>query len=155
MNYCSATCQALLLRKETNVPEESNILIGMRRHSDKTAILAHNIQLLLDSQQVTIPELAKKSGISARMIHFILKKERTASIDIVEAIGNAFGFDGAHLLMADFKPEIVKGGRFDRLYHTYAEADETGRHLLEMQAEYMSTKKASANNPNVVNRLAG
>ena len=64
------------------------------------ARLARNVKNLMTTQNISAQEVQRRSGgdVTGRMVGYILKEERAASIDIVEALGKAFKVQPALLL---------------------------------------------------------
>lgn len=62
----------------------------MQNSNDVRKQLAVNLKKLMDDRVFSAKEIERRSGISARMIGYILKQERGASIEVVEAIARAF-----------------------------------------------------------------
>ncbi len=64
------------------------------------ARLARNVKNLMTTQNISAQEVQRRSGgdVTGRMVGYILKEERAASIDIVEALGKAFKIQPALLL---------------------------------------------------------
>jgi len=66
-------------------------------------------------------------------------------MDKAERIANALGFELWQLQMPGFRPDIIKGENFDRLYHAYLDTDEAGRRVMETTADYVTTHKQPGN----------
>lgn len=110
--------------------------------------LRKNVQTLKDLTGWSLNEIAKRAGggVSDKTIGNILNKVYMPGIDKLTCIASAFGLEAYHLLMPDFRPDMIKNGRFDRLYHAYVNADDDGRRVMEATAEYV-TKHPTANDP--------
>jgi transcriptional regulator with XRE-family HTH domain len=70
----------------------------MDNHSLTSKLLAKNLRYLMDMYDLKPKELSKRSGISDRMIQYILNMDRTPSIAVVDAIAAPFGQKGWQLL---------------------------------------------------------
>lgn len=62
----------------------------MSSSTDSREQLAINLKKLMDKHGYSAREVERRSGVSARMIGYILKQERGASVEIVESIARAF-----------------------------------------------------------------
>lgn len=102
--------------------------------------LAKNLKMLLDETGMKVPALAKASGVSERMILYILSEERTATIETANDLAAVFHLDGWSLLMPDLKADLMKNGRLAKLVKNYFTASKEGReyidHVAEKEAEY-------------------
>lgn len=105
-----------------------------------------NLERVLATTGWSNRKLAQKSGVSDRLIGMYRNREAVPSMDKAERIAKALGFELWQLQMPDFRPDILKGGGLDRVFHAYADTDEEGRRVLETTAEYVvSHKRAPAN----------
>ena len=108
----------------------------MKTKPNVTEILVENIRSLMKETKTTKPMLAKKSGVSERMIAYILAKQRTPTVDIAESLASAFGLRGWQLMVPGIKPEIAKST--DSLISRYSEMTPEGREYLDRVAEQES-----------------
>ena len=95
--------------------------------------LSTNVASLLAYTGWSKEYLAKRSGVSLRMIAYILSKERAASIEIAEAIGNAFGIS----VWAILNPHLEPGqqGKLEKLVKNYSNTSPKGRDYIDMVAD--------------------
>lgn len=61
-------------------------------------ILAQNLKSLMQAKDMNAKDLQRRSGISDRMIGYILKEERAAGIEVVQAIAKGLNIDASTLL---------------------------------------------------------
>lgn len=105
--------------------------------------LANNLRALMRATKTTKDDLAKRSGISERMIAYILAKERVATIDVTEALGKPFGLTGWQMMIPNLPVELARSGRLTTLVENYIASD-TGReyidHVAEQEAKYHNKK---------------
>lgn len=122
----------------------SSKMANDRKNVSETLI--KNLRVLMDDRGWKPKKLSEKSGVSPRMVAYILKGERVCSIEIAEQLANAFGLQGWELLINDMPEHLLKSKKLEKLYKNYAkatmEAQEYIDHIAEREAQY-STKKAS------------
>ena len=99
--------------------------------------LANNLRALMDERQWNQVELSKRSGVSQRQISNILRRETGCSIEHAEALAQAFGLEGWHLIMPTLRRDL-KTGAVAKLISNYAEATDAGRAAIDRVAELES-----------------
>lgn len=62
----------------------------MQTPHDTKEKLAINLKKLMDAGEVSAREVERRSGVSDRMVGYILKRERAASVEILEALAKCF-----------------------------------------------------------------
>jgi transcriptional regulator with XRE-family HTH domain len=106
---------------------------------------AQNLRVLMHHESLSMPSLAKLSGVSGRMIAYILTKERTPTIEIADAIAKAFRLEGWQMMIPDFATTRTSSAKLSELIHHYAQSTEQGRkfisHVAEQESKYASTEK--------------
>lgn len=60
--------------------------------------LAVNLKRLMNDRGYNATDLSKRSGVSGRMIGYLLKKERAASIEVLQQIAKAFRVSPSSLI---------------------------------------------------------
>jgi transcriptional regulator with XRE-family HTH domain len=98
-------------------------------------VLSNNIRVLMKEFPVSKAALSRKSGVSVRMIGYVLAKEKTATVDIVEQLAGAFGLAGWQLLIPNLTVELAKNGKLGKLIDNYARSSSDGRVYIERVAE--------------------
>jgi hypothetical protein len=101
--------------------------------------LAANLAMLLEllpEQKSPLDWLAKKSGVSKRMIQYILKCERTATVNTAQALAEPFGLTGWQLITPGLRADLVKNGRLERLVQNFYRSTEEGRDYIFRVSEH-------------------
>lgn len=111
------------------------MLFYMRKRTSTSDTLVTNLRELMRITKIRKPDLAKKSGVSERMIGYILAKERTPTVDTAEALGQAFGLNGWQLIMPGLPIHLAKNGHLDKLVKNYARLTDEGREYVDRVAE--------------------
>lgn len=102
----------------------------------KTAdTLADNLRALMKEFGWGKNVLAKKSGVTDRMIGYILAKERNPSVEIADQLAKPFGLNGWHLLIPGLPVELAKSGKLDKLIANYSHSSDSGREYIDSVAE--------------------
>lgn len=104
--------------------------------------LARNLRVLMKKNKMKAPELSERSGVSVRMIKYILSQERTPTIEVAELLANALKIKGWQLMMPDLDIDLAMSGRLDALLDRYMKSTENGREYIDRVAERESTYRA-------------
>lgn len=99
--------------------------------------LASNLEMLLDlvPEKKSVDWLARRSGVSKRMIQYLLKCERTATIDTIEALAKPFHLAGWQLLISGLRADLINDGRIPKLIENFANSSNEGRLVINRIAE--------------------
>lgn len=123
----------------------ANGYVEVVKRQTTTDTLVTNLRLLMQEAKLGKDVLAKRSGVSERMIAYILSKERKPTIEIADSLAKPFGLNGWQLLIPNLPVELAKAGKISKLVENYAQASDTGReyidHVAEKEAEYKKTTK--------------
>lgn len=101
MDYCATAVNT----KETIVRNRYRTLL--KRHNNQTltmpntdygTLLAANLSTLMKNKEWKVNDLSRKSGVSPRMIRFILDEGRSPSISIVSKLASALRISPAVLI---------------------------------------------------------
>ena len=95
--------------------------------------LSANMDMLLLFHQWTPKELSRRSNVSPRMIAYILQKEKTPSIDVVEKIGSAFGVKGWLMISPYLDLKTYKN--LEKLNQNFASSSDQGKDYILMVAQ--------------------
>ena len=99
-----------------------------------------NLAFLMNKTDMKPAGLARKSGVSPRMVAYVLSRERVPSIDIAGALAAAFGLTGWQLLAPFLIKDLEESGNLEKLITNYCDASKEGRdyisHVAEKEASY-------------------
>lgn len=93
--------------------------------------LAKNLRTLLDITGWTQDELARRSGVSQRMISSILNLQTGCSVETADALAAAFGLTGWHLIMPNLTKDLLASKAVQTLLECYLSASDEGRTLID------------------------
>jgi len=119
----------------TIVQEHENRLGFMPSPSKIGHHLAANLTILMQQKDWKPQQLAEKSGVSPRMIAYLLSEERAPTIDIIERLARSFGLEAWQLMLPGIDPTALNANRLSHLISDYSSASDNGRKLIEMIAE--------------------
>lgn len=137
MHHSSCKCQELSFMERTIIQNISVSLCGMKNPKTSDTLIT-NLKTLMNVTKMTKDQVATKSGISSRMISYILAGEKTPSIELAEALGKAFGLSGWHMIMPSLPYDLAKSGKLyelDELVRNYVASDDEGRDFLNKAAQ--------------------
>lgn len=112
---------------------------GMKRRPNTRETLVTNLRALMTAAKIGKDNRAKKSGVSERMIGYILSKQKTPTIDVAESLAKPFGLTGWQLLMPNLPVELAKDGRLEKLIDNFANASDTAQQYIFQVAERENT----------------
>ena len=95
--------------------------------------LADNINMLLNYHQWSRAELARKSGVSPRMVAYIATGEKAATIEVAEKLGEAFGITGWLMISPYLSIDTYKN--MEKLNSHYSQTTPEGKDHILMVAE--------------------
>ncbi|MCB4811678.1 helix-turn-helix transcriptional regulator [Methylovorus menthalis] len=98
-----------------------------------TKKLIDNLQKLMVN---STGEIAKKSGISKRMIDYIMEGSRGASLNTLEKIADSHGLNAWHLLLDYLNLDAARSGDLDKLVTNFSKCDKTTQAYLLHVAEH-------------------
>lgn len=81
--------------------------------------LITNLKMLMAKTKTNTAWIARQSGVSKRMVDYILSGERGASIEVAEKIANAYGITGWQLIMPSLPYDLASSGKLDRLINKF------------------------------------
>lgn len=121
----------------------NQVRLGTMKDRPKTAeTLSANLRALMKEFKFSKEVLAKRSGVSDRMIGYILAAERSTTIETANDLGKAFGLNGWLLLIPGLPVELAKTGQLEKLIINYAHSSNDGRNYIEKVAEKEADYKA-------------
>jgi transcriptional regulator with XRE-family HTH domain len=108
--------------------------MGFMRPLPKDSLVT-NLRMLLAKTGMSVGELASKSGVSKRMIDYILAGERKATIPTAEKLAEPFGLSGWQLIMPNLPYELARNGKLDRLIDSYEHSNDATRGYVDSVLE--------------------
>lgn len=93
--------------------------------------LAANLRSMMALKGWNQVELAKRSGVSQRMISHIVTRSAACSIETADALARPFGLHGWHLLIPGLSAELMQSGSLQRLVDAYIGASSESRDLAD------------------------
>ncbi|WP_435310663.1 helix-turn-helix domain-containing protein [Primorskyibacter sedentarius] len=122
----------------------------MKNRAIPRATLARNLRYLLDREQLSEHQLAKRAGIAQKTVNNMLNQNGSPTLDNVDKVAAAFGLSMWHMILPDLPDELLRGNSIERLYRAYIDADHDGREhinrIAEREAEYVSKKNPQKDN---------
>lgn len=102
--------------------------------------LVTNLKMLMLKTSMSSADLSLKSGVSKRMIDYILGGERKPSVEIAGQLAEGFGLTGWQLIMPSLPYDIAKDGTLDKLIKDFSHCEHSSqdyiRHVAEREAVY-------------------
>lgn len=117
------------------MPNDRRNVAGMKKRPHTTEVISKNLRALMDLQKMSVSELAKASGVSPRMIQYVLDRERTPSVEIADDLGVALGVTGWLLMLHDLDYALAKSGRISDLIKNYMDDPDDTRAYLDSVAK--------------------
>lgn len=111
-----------------------NILTGMETPSTRAVVIA-NIRMLMEAAQESQHSLAKRLGWKQSTLSNLLSGRHNIAIERAEAIAQAYGLEGWHLLLKDLPRDLAKSKTIGRLFSDYMSASDEGKEHIGMVAE--------------------
>lgn len=96
--------------------------------------LAKNLKMLMAHRKLSKKELAYASGLSERMIGYILSGEKAATIQTVGDLSKALKVPGWCLIMPGLTAELA-GVKIEKLIQHYSVASVEARHYIDQIAD--------------------
>lgn len=127
-----------IVRSAHKVSPHADYPLRMSERPLPSETLAANLAMLVElipEKKKPLDWLAKKSGISKRMIQYILKCERTATVNTADQLAEPFGLTGWQLITPGLRADLVKNGRLERLVQNFYRSSEEGRDYISRVAE--------------------
>lgn len=96
---------------------------------------ARNLRMLKRAFRLPVKVIAARSGISERMIGYLLTGERKPTEETAEQIGKVFGLNGWQMLYPNLTEDLARRGKLEKLLQAYGAASDEGKEHIEMVAE--------------------
>ena len=71
--------------------------------------VVNNLKILMAAHGMDKKELSSRSGVSPRMVSYILNEERVPSLDVIDSLAKAFRIDGWELTSPYIDEMVDKG----------------------------------------------
>jgi transcriptional regulator with XRE-family HTH domain len=107
-----------------------------------TETLIVNLKMLLNKTSTTTGWLSERSGVSKRMIDYILAGERKPTIDVADRLANAYGITGWQLIMPSLPYDLAKSGKLDNLINDYKNCNSTTQDYVNQVMQREAIYKA-------------
>jgi len=118
------------------------IVRGMKEMPSKTA-LAANLRRLMDKEQLSEAQAAKKTGVSQKGINKILNESTSATIDIIERLAQGFNIPTWLIITPNMDSEEQS------LLESYRNSSESAKHIFRGVAQastpYVDEEKHAQN----------
>lgn len=114
---------------------DQRTIAGMPKRPAPRDALARNVRLLMQLREWDQPALAKAAGVSQKTISNVLNERTSVQLDVVEAIAQAFGLNGWHLIMPNLDRELLSNGTLANLITRFVQASPEGRTLISLMAD--------------------
>lgn len=102
--------------------------------------LIKNTKLLMRIHEMDEKALSKKSGVSLRMVYYVLSGERKPTIDIADKLASALGVTGWQLILPSLTETLAKNSRLNKLIDDYSKCSKESQdyifHVAEREAKY-------------------
>lgn len=93
-----------------------------------------NMRRLKNEMRLSSEEISKRSGVSERMVDYLLAGDRVPSVNVADAIGTAFGVTGWQMLYPDLTTDLAKRGHLKKLLENYSACSDSGKDFIEQVA---------------------
>lgn len=97
--------------------------------------LIANLKMLMVKTNMTAKQISAKSGVSARMIDYILNGQRGATIETAEKLANVFGLTGWQIIMPSLPYDIAKSGALDQLIKDFSHCGDISQQYISSVAQ--------------------
>ena len=120
----------------------------MKKRESAAITLAKNLHNLMKSTDMKKSALAIKSGVSERMIAYILTGERMPTIEIIEQLADALGVEVWEMMLRNLVADVKRAKRLKTLVENYQITNDAGRdyidHVAEREVEYVTNKPGNS-----------
>lgn len=114
----------------------------MSNRTPPAEVFRINLIALMEKTKIKPSELERRSGISRRMIGFLVDGERKPSVETAESIANAFGLTGWQMLLPNLINDMKKSRELNKLIDLFINSsDESQEYILRVAEKEASYKK--------------
>jgi len=107
---------------------------AMKKQMPQETLIA-NLKMLMSKTNMSNKEIAQKSGVSTRMIDYILNGQRGATIETAEKLANVFGLTGWQIIMPSLPYDIAKSGALDKLIKDFSHCGDISQQYISSVAQ--------------------
>lgn len=107
----------------------------MQKKPRPADVFRTNLKGLLDRTGMKVTQLERDTGVSSRMIRFILDGERKPTVDMAEAIAHGFGLTGWQMLLPNLLDDLVNSHQLELLIQLFVDTPADGRDYVLRVAE--------------------
>ena len=106
--------------------------------------LVINLKMLITKTEINSAQLSIKSGVSKRMIDYLLNYERKPTVDLAGDIAEAFGLSGWQLIMPSLPYDLAKDGTLDKLIKNFFQCEPVSQDYIFSVAQREAIYKNDA-----------
>lgn len=106
--------------------------------------LVINLKMLMQKTGINSAELHLKSGVSKRMIDYILNGDRKPSVEIAGQLADGFGLTGWQLIMPSLPYDLAKNGTLEKLINDFSHCAHASQDYITHVAEREATYKVNS-----------
>lgn len=111
-----------------------NKIVRMEKTSTRQTVIA-NIKMLMDLSNESQHSLAKRLGWKQSTLSNLLSGRHNIAIERAEAIAEAYGLEGWHLLLRDLPKDLSYSKTVSKLFEAYKSSTDEGRDHISAVAE--------------------
>lgn len=113
----------------------------MTKQATSHEALVKNLRALMRATSLSAPTLAKKSGVSLRMINSILSFQRTPTIMTVDKLAGAFHLSGWQIITPGLPEDMEQSRQLATTVINFLRSGMDGRQYISHVAEKEATYK--------------
>jgi len=107
----------------------------MPKKQQPAEIFRTNLQGLITKTGMKISRLERETGVSARMIRFILDGERKPTIEVADSIARGFGLNGWQMLLPNLLKDLNCSKQLAQLVEMFIDTPDDGQDYILRVAE--------------------
>lgn len=133
MLYPVKPCYGKGHQRAGQIDQNNEMKTGTPKNTERNFQI--NLRTLKRLFRVSSKEIARRSGISERMVDYLLAGERSPTEETANSVGMVFGVNGWMMLYPNLTADLIKRGRLEKLIAAYGLASDEGKDLIEKIAE--------------------
>jgi transcriptional regulator with XRE-family HTH domain len=95
----------------------------------------------MDQRSWTQVETAKRAHVDQKVISYILRKQKTPGLDVVDKIAAAFGLNLWHLIMPTLIDDLSGPTSIKDLFEDFVASDPEGKRIIAQLAHREAERK--------------